>query len=235
MTAVLAIGGTDSSCGAGLARDLAVIAAHGLTARICVTAVTAQGAGGVTASQPLPPDLIAAQIAAAGPVAAIKTGMLANAAVIGALIESLPDAPLIIDPVLCATSGAPLLDPDGISALHDLFPRATLLTPNRPEAKALTGKTTPTAQAEALIEQGAKAVLIKGGHDTGDDATDILFTSPPRAFITHRPFTTARLPGTRRGTGCTLASAIACNLALGQSLEQAVASAKAYLTDWWRG
>lgn len=233
MKAVLAIGGSDSSCGAGLARDLAVIAAHGLTARICVTAVTAQGAGGVTASHPLPPDLIAAQIAAAGPVAAIKTGMLANATVIESVIaalRALPDAPLVIDPVLRASSGAALLDTAGVAALRKLFPRAALLTPNRPEAEALTGETTPDAQAAVLMRQGAKAVLIKGGHADGADATDLLF-----AATGCHSFNAPRLPGTRRGTGCTLATAIVCGLAQGQGLEQAVAAAKAYLTAWWRG
>lgn len=229
MTAVLAIGGTDLSCGAGLARDLAVIGAHGLQARLCVTAVTAQGAGGVTASHPLPAKVIAAQIASAGPVAAIKTGMLANAAVIGALKE-LPEAPLVIDPVLRSSSGAALLDPAGIAALRKLFPRAALLTPNRPEAEALTGETTPDAQAAALMRQGAQAVLIKGGHAEGAKATDLLFTANTR-----HSFSAPRLPGTRRGTGCTLASAIACQLAQGAPLEQAVAAAKAYLTNWWRG
>lgn len=228
MKAVLAIGGTDSSCGAGLARDLAVIAAQGLEARLCVTAVTAQGAGGVTASHPLPAKIIAAQIAAAGPVAAIKTGMLANESVIAAL-RDLPPVPMVIDPVLAATSGARLLDAAGVAALRKLFARATLLTPNRPEAQALTGETAPDAQAAALMRQGAKAVLIKGGHADGTDATDLLFSATGC-----RSFSAPRLPDTRRGTGCTLATAIACGLAQGGGLEQAVAAAKAYLTGWWQ-
>ncbi len=229
MSVILVIGGMDSSAGAGLARDLMVIRNYGHDARLCVTAVTAQGQTGVAACQPMPPDLIEAQILAAGPVDAVKTGMLADAAIVSAIARVLPNAPLVIDPVLRASAGQALIDADGQSAvIRDLLPRATVLTPNLPEAQALTGSNEPAEQAARLLMRGARSVLIKGGHAKGAQSVDRLYRpgQPPV------PFAAPRLPGSFRGTGCTLATAIACGLADGRPLNDAVRDAKARLNRW---
>lgn len=232
MRRLLIIAGSDSSCGAGIARDLAVAAGLGAAPRLCITAVTAQDAGGVRAIYPVPADVIAAQIAAAGPVAAVKIGMLADAptlrAVATALNRSNVTCPVVLDPVLSASAGGALLNADGVAALHGLLPRLSLITPNLPEAAALTGHNDITDQGCALLRQGAAAVLIKGGHGGGALATDWLFEpdQPPRAF-SH-----PRRPVTRRGTGCTLSTAIACALAAGATLPDAITAARACLDDW---
>ena len=144
---VLVIAGLDSSGGAGVLRDCAVLAEYGLTARVAVTTVTAQGATGVTALHPVPPAVVAAQIAAAGSVRAIKSGMLANAGIVRTVARALPAGiPFILDPVLAASSGADLLNAAGRAALgQHLLARATLITPNLPEAALLTGLPEATA------------------------------------------------------------------------------------------
>lgn len=232
MRHILIIAGSDSSCGAGIARDLAVTTEIGAMPRLCITAVTAQDANGVRASHPVPPDTIAAQISAAGPVQAVKIGMLSNAetvrAVTDAMANALPHCPTVLDPVLMASAGGVLLDGDGQAALRALFPNITLITPNLPEAAALTGHDEIGAQGKALLDLGANAALIKGGHARGRQATDWLFRPGQPA----QPFTTPRHPTDRRGTGCTLSTAIACMLADGMALPDAVSRAKDYLDDW---
>ena len=230
---VLIVAGLDSSTGAGLARDLAVMADLGLTARLAATAVTAQDAAGGCILHPVPGAMVAAQIHAAGPVRAAKLGMLANAEVIAAVARSLPMVPVVLDPVLATSAGVPLIDAAGQAAIiARLFPRATLITPNRPEAARLTGlpeATAPDRLAAALFAFGARAVLLKGGHGGGDEAVDWLFRPHAPALRLSSP----RKPGTRRGTGCTLASAIAGHLALGADLASACGQAKAHLDLWY--
>lgn len=239
---VLVIAASDSSGGAGLTRDVATLAELGTEARCAVTAVTVQTDREVRAIHALAADLIGAQIRAAlaaGDIGAIKIGMLARRASIEALLETLPpraEVPIVLDPVLAASSGATLLDPEGERALRsELLPRVTLLTPNIPEASALLGETTQGAdelpierleeQARRLLRLGPRAVLLKGGHAHGAQVTDILAVESEEL----RHLRTPRIPGQRRGTGCSLASAIAAHLAAGRSLVQACRDAQSYV------
>ncbi len=230
---VLVIAGLDSSTGAGIARDLAVLADLGLPARVVATAVTAQDAGGGCQVHPMPAAMVAAQIHAAGPVPVARLGMLANADVVAAVAETLPDLPFVLDPVLATSAGVALLDEAGQAAMiARLIPRAALVTPNLPEATLLTGLFHGAALedlAAGFFAMGAKAVVLKGGHAGGPEAVDWLWRpgSPPLRFAAPRK------PGTRRGTGCTLATAIAAHLALGDDLATACSSAKRYLSAWW--
>ena len=230
---VLVIAGLDSSTGAGLARDLAVLADHDMAARVVATAVTAQDVGGGCCLHPIPAAIVAAQIRAAGAVGAAKLGMLANADIVAAVAETLPDLPFVLDPVLATSAGVQLLDADGRAAMiAQLFPRATLLTPNLPEAATLTGlpAVTPLQDlAAAFFAMGAQAVLLKGGHADGPEAVDWLWCRG-RAPLR---FAAPRKSGTRRGTGCTLATAIAAHLALGDDLVTSCDHAKRYLSAWW--
>jgi len=240
VSAVLVIGGTDSSGGAGLARDLATLA-HLRTRAVCaVTAVTAQSDRAVSAVHVVPVDVVRAQITAAlatCAVAAIKIGMLATRATVEAVADALPPrgrVPLVLDPVLASSSGAALLDAAGRSALRELLlARATILTPNIPEAAALLEQPPAHAEAElvsqgrALLALGAGAVLLKGGHASGPEATDLLLHSDAAP----RRLSAPRLLATRRGTGCTLASAIAAALAAGCDVSEACARAKQHVTQ----
>ncbi len=230
---VLLIGGMDSSGGAGLLRDAAAASGAGVPYRVAVTAVTAQTDGAVTAIHPVPTEVVAAQIAAAGPVGAVKIGMLHGRRIVAAVAGALPPAPVVLDPVIRASSGRALLDREGLSALLELLlPRAALLTPNLPELRLLGDALgcPPGAEDEAiagrLFARGCAAVLVKGGHG-GDPrwATDRLFTpaAPPRRYRARRA------PVELRGTGCQLASAIAASLAAGVSLDRAVRDARAGL------
>lgn len=239
MTAVLVIAGTDSSGGAGLARDVATLTGFGIGALVAVTAVTAQTDSEVRAVELLAPPLVQAQIHAAlatRRAAAIKTGMLGNGAIVAAVAAAIPPrelVPLVLDPVLAATSGGALLDGAGRAALTALLlPRATLLTPNIPEAALLLG-VAPATSAEEIIGQGRalcalgpEAVLVKGGHASGALAIDWLVT---RAGSVHR-LAAPRLAGARRGTGCALASAIAAGLAAREPLAVACERAKEHVT-----
>ena len=240
MTSVLVIAGTDSSGGAGLARDVATLTRFGVGALVAVTAVTAQTDDEVRAVELLPAPLVSAQISAAlaaRRVSAIKTGMLGNGAIVEAVAAATPPralVPLVLDPVLAATSGGSLLDDRGRAALVALLlPRATLLTPNIPEAALLLGAA-PASSAEEIIGQGralcalgAPAVLVKGGHGCGALAIDWLVT---RAGGVRR-LAAPRLTAARRGTGCALASAIAAGLAARVPLEIACERAKAHVTE----
>jgi hydroxymethylpyrimidine/phosphomethylpyrimidine kinase len=243
VTAVLVIAGTDSSGGAGLARDVATLTRLGAEALCAVTAVTAQSDREVKAVELQPPGLVRAQISAAlatGRVGAIKIGMLGNGTIVEAVAGVIPpreQLPLVLDPVLAASSGGALLERAGRAALVALLlPRATLLTPNIPEAGALVGVAPASSAAEivaqgrALCARGASAVLVKGGHASGELASDWLVT----AAGTVREFTGPRLAGTRRGTGCALASAIAAGLAARLSLEAACERAKDHVSEMWR-
>ena len=233
---VLTIGGSDSSGGAGVQADIKTITLLGGYAASAITAVTVQDTHRIHAIHPIPPDLIVAQARAVLDdigADAIKTGMLGGKAVVEAIADLLADmaVPIVIDPVMAATTGAALLDDDAVEALRGrLIPLAALLTPNAPEAERLTGLIVTTTDdlrraGEALLGMGARAVLMKGGHVPGDSVTDVLMTPSGETL-----FTSARI-ATRHshGTGCTLASACAVGLAQGLDLPAAVERAHAFV------
>jgi hydroxymethylpyrimidine/phosphomethylpyrimidine kinase len=235
---VLIFAGSDSGGGAGVQADIKTVTALGGHASTAITAITVQNTLGVSAIHPLPTALAVAQARAVLDdigADAIKTGMLGDAAMIEAVAEVIAGSgvPAVIDPVMAAKGGAVLLEPYAVQALADaLIPLAALLTPNAPEAAALTGRTVETTddlrRAGAwLIERGAGAVLMKGGHIPGDRVVDLLITP-----VAETRFETGRI-STRHthGTGCTLASGCAAGLAQGHTLERSVARAHVYLQE----
>ena len=235
---VLIIAGSDSGGGAGVQADIKTVTALGGYAATAITAITVQNTLGVHGVHGLPPELVRAQAEAVLSdigADALKTGMLGDAAMVRAVADILEGAgaPAVVDPVMVAKGGAPLLAAEAVTAVREaMVPRAALLTPNAPEAAALTGLPVETdAQArragEALLELGARAVLMKGGHLPGERVIDILMT--PAGETT---FEAERLH-TRHthGTGCTLASACAAGLAQGLPLTEAVARAWAYVQE----
>jgi hydroxymethylpyrimidine/phosphomethylpyrimidine kinase len=237
MRTALTIAGSDSGGGAGIQADLKTFAAHGVFGTSAITAVTAQNTLGVTSWQALPADLVTAQIeAVAGDIGAhsVKTGMLANAAIVEAVaaaIESM-DLPLVVvDPVMVAKGGDRLLEEDAVLALRsELLPRAYIVTPNLPEAEVLAGMHVDSIEAmheagRRILALGPRVVLVKGGHLDSPDAVDVVCTGK-ESYELRGP----RIAGTNtHGTGCTLASAIAANLALGIDDRDAIERAKAYL------
>ncbi len=235
----MTVAGSDSSGGAGIQADLKTFIALGVYGASALTALTAQNTTGVQAVHPVPADFVARQMRSVLDdldVRAIKTGMLADAAIIRAvasILASVPAIPVVVDPVMVATSGDPLLATDAVETLRtQLIPRATLITPNLPEAAVLLGTTIARtdaeaeAQAVALAKLGAKAVLVKGGHGTGDEAVDFLYADGRIERISTPRIATRNT----HGTGCTLSAAIAAGLAKGQSLGEAVRKAKTFLT-----
>ncbi|ODU95773.1 MAG: bifunctional hydroxymethylpyrimidine kinase/phosphomethylpyrimidine kinase [Rubrivivax sp. SCN 70-15] len=236
---LLSIAGSDSGGGAGIQADLKTFAALGGYGMSAITAVTAQNTLGVTAIHAVPPGIVAAQIAAVvGDIGvdAVKIGMLPSAATVQAVAEALrssnPGAPIVLDPVLLASSGDRLVAPDTVTAmLRELFPLATLVTPNLDEAALLLGRAIAGADemesaAVDLLALGAPAVLLKGGHLQGEVVTDVL----AGADGTRLAFSAPRLASRNlHGTGCTLSSAIAAGLALGRTLPDAVAQARDFL------
>jgi hydroxymethylpyrimidine/phosphomethylpyrimidine kinase len=236
---VLTIAGSDSSAGAGIQADLKAISANGGYGASVITAVTAQNTRGVTAAVELDLDLIRAQADAVFgdlQVGAVKTGMLASVGVIETVAKVLRDhrpPHFVLDPVMISKTGFPLLRPEAVGALREtLLPLATLLTPNVHEAHALTGLQVRTpGEAEAagrqLVAAGAGAVLVKGGHLEERPATDVLVTA-----TAVRVFPGEHLDARHtHGTGCTYSAAIATQLARGCLLEEAIARAKAYVTE----
>ena len=235
---VLVVAGSDSGGGAGIQADIKTIAALGGYAQTAVTAVTAQDTHGVRAVHPVPAEMVAQQMRAAlGDVGAdaAKTGMLGDAATIAAVCDVLealaPALPLVVDPVLAATGGQRLLAAGALGVLMArLLPRAALVTPNIPEAEALTGiaisgVTDMRRAADRLRAYGARAVLVKGGHLPGGTVTDLLVDA---AGV--QTFVAPRIDSRHtHGTGCTLASAIALGLAQGMLLPDAVERARAYV------
>jgi hydroxymethylpyrimidine/phosphomethylpyrimidine kinase len=236
------IAGSDSSGGAGLQADLKTAQAFGVYAQTAVTAITVQDTNRVSAVVPVAPDTVTAQIhAALNDIGAdaIKIGMLGNGEIAAAVADALEasDIPLVLDTVLLSSSGAALLDEAGITVLKKrLMRRAALVTPNLPESEALTG-ILPVSEhrlrnaAMVFKMLGSEAVLFKGGHappsneKSGETVRDVLWSGGE--FI---PFEAPRQPGRHtHGTGCTLATAIACGLAQGQELREAVARAHAYV------
>jgi hydroxymethylpyrimidine/phosphomethylpyrimidine kinase len=238
--AVLVIAATDSSGGAGLTRDVRTLTDFSVDALCVVTAVTAQSDKRVTAVHHIPPEVIRAQISGAletRQVGAIKIGMLGIRATVEAVAECLATVaravPLVIDPVLISSSGGMLLDAPGRAALLErLLPLTMVVTPNVPEVAALLGEPVATDAAELirqgqrLLELGSRAVLLKGGHATGEEAVDMLIAPGGVDKINSR-----RVAGSSRGTGCALASGIAAGLASGQPLLEATTRAKRYVLE----
>lgn len=230
----LTIAGSDSCGGAGIQADLKTFAAHGVEGSTAIIALTAQNTCGVTAVRAMDAEFVEAQIRAVAEdarIGATKTGMLANAEIIQAVVRSLDVydlGQLVVDPVMVATSGARLLDKDAEQLMREhLLPRADLVTPNLPEAAVLAGLDRDAgseAIADAILESGCAAVLVKGGHDGSDTLTDLLATPGSRRAFRHDRI--GRSPV--HGTGCALSAAITARLARGAELEEAVGAA----IDW---
>jgi hydroxymethylpyrimidine/phosphomethylpyrimidine kinase len=235
----LTIAGSDSGGAAGIQADLKTFSALGVYGASAITALTAQNTLGVQAVHAPPAEFVARQIRSVlddMAVHAIKTGMLFSADIADSVADALddnPNIPLVLDPVMVATSGDALIRQDAVAAIiRRLFPGAALITPNLAEAAFLTGlspardRMEMEAQGRALLARGARAVLVKGGHAGGEEAVDLLIT--PSGV---KPFAAPRIKTSNtHGTGCTLAAAIAAHLARGDDLETAIGNAKEYLT-----
>jgi hydroxymethylpyrimidine/phosphomethylpyrimidine kinase len=237
----LTVAGSDSSGGAGIQADLKTFSALGVYGASVITALTAQNTCGVDGVLPIPAGFVAQQLSSVFAdldVGAVKTGMLASSEIIEAVLDVLPAGgapPIVVDPVMVATSGDRLINEDAITVVRDLLmPRAALITPNLAEAAVLLGQPEATnreqmeQQGRDLAERGAHAVLIKGGHVRGSEACDVLVRpdAPPVWFTA--PWVDT--PHTH-GTGCTLSAAITAGLAGGRSLVAAIEHAKSYLTQ----
>jgi len=234
---VMTIGGFDPSSGAGITADLKTLAAENCYGVAAITALTVQNSQGVSSLHAMDPSLLrttAENLLAEGHIKAIKIGMLANRAnaeVVREILAAHPAIPAVLDPVIRSTSGASLLDEEGTAFLREhLLSRVRIVTPNLDEAAALTGLSVENiegmkAAAQKLIELGASAVVVTGGHL--DKAIDVFHDgSSVETFVGDRV-----KPDNTHGTGCTYASAIAANLALGRSLRESVMLAKAYVTE----
>jgi hydroxymethylpyrimidine/phosphomethylpyrimidine kinase len=230
---VLIVAGSDSSGGAGLQADIKTAQAFGCYAMTAVTAVTVQNTRGVGAVHAVPPDIVAGQIEACLTdigADAIKIGMLGSAKLIKAVADALKGVrvPVVLDPVMAATSGDRLLPENAVrSLIKELFPRASVVTPNLPETRALVGRGGAETAGRKLMSLGARAALIKGGHATSATVDDVLVWSGgvetyafPRIKTRHT-----------HGTGCTLSTAIACGLAQHLSLPLAVGRAREYVQN----
>jgi hydroxymethylpyrimidine/phosphomethylpyrimidine kinase len=238
---VLTIAGSDSGGGAGIQADLKTMLAHGVHGMSVITAVTAQNSLGVQGIWSLPLDAVRAQFRSVVDdigVDAVKTGMLGTADTVECVAELLAgladDVSVVVDPVCVSKHGDPLIDDDALASLRErLLPLATVVTPNLDEAQRLAGGVwgTPPELAQRLLEFGPEWVLVKGGHADGDPV-DYL-ARPGAAPISYA----AERADNRHthGTGCTLASALACGLALGRSVPEATAAAKRYVTGAIRG
>jgi hydroxymethylpyrimidine/phosphomethylpyrimidine kinase len=238
MNHLLTIAGSDCSGGAGIQADLKTFAALGGFGMSVITAVTVQNTRGVRDSQDIRPDVIAGQIAAVFEdirVDGVKIGMVSRTETILAIAETLGrhrSAPIVLDPVMVSKSGYHLLMPEAVDTLvKRLFPLATMITPNLPEAELITGMTVQTTHhmreaARRLHDLGTPQVLVKGGH-LSTEATDILFDG---SAFHELPGKKIETPHTH-GTGCTLSSAITAFLADGRAPEEAVARAKEYVTE----
>jgi hydroxymethylpyrimidine/phosphomethylpyrimidine kinase len=231
MVTALTIAGSDSGGGAGIQADLKTFAAHGVYGTSAITALTAQNTMGVTGVHVVPPEFVVAQIDAIAddiPIAAVKTGMLATAPIVRAVADVIARRRLrwlVVDPVMVAKSGDRLLDEKAVhEVISALIPLASVVTPNRMEAEVLTGRAVVSGDdareaAKALVDLGARAAIVKGGHFQDADVVDLLYDG--RDF---HEFRHPRQP-TRHthGTGCTFAAALTANLALGHPLPNAVA------------
>jgi hydroxymethylpyrimidine/phosphomethylpyrimidine kinase len=233
MKIALTIAGSDSGGGAGIQADLKTFQQFGVYGTSVIVALTAQNTRGVRAVESVPEAMVAAQLTALAedlPPDALKTGMLAEAALVRLVAKAIREngwQPLVVDPVMVATSGQRLLTTEAEDVIREsLVPLAALVTPNLDEAAMLTGRVvhdvaTMERAGETLVRFGAAAALVKGGHLTGDTLTDVLVT--PEGV---RRFTRPRIPtGSTHGTGCTLSAAITAGLALSRPLETAVVDA----------
>jgi hydroxymethylpyrimidine/phosphomethylpyrimidine kinase len=238
MRTALTIAGSDSGGGAGIQADLKTFAALGVYGTSAITAITAQNTRGVVAWEPVAPSLVVAQIEAVLAdlgADAIKTGMLANAAIVSAIsavLERVEPGSRVVDPVMVAKGGDRLLEAPAIECIRrELLPLARVVTPNIPEAEVLAGMRVTSLEdmreaGRRILRLGPRVVLVKGGHLEGDDSVDIACSDAgPVEFRSPRLQTVHT-----HGTGCTLASAIAANLALGHGDLEAIRLAKAYVT-----
>jgi hydroxymethylpyrimidine/phosphomethylpyrimidine kinase len=238
MKAALAIAGSDCSGGAGIQADLKTFSAHGVFGMSVITSVVAENTFRVIEYQDVRPDIIAKQIDAVFEdivPASVKIGMLSNRETMLIVAEKMKEwipANIVIDPVMYAKNGSALMEPEAVNALiSELVPLAGLITPNIPEAEKMSGIDIETQDdmkkaARIIRDMGCRAVLVKGGHATGD-ATDILFDGSEFYSFTARRIDTKNT----HGTGCTFSSAIASNFASGFTLKKAVEQAKAYVTE----
>jgi hydroxymethylpyrimidine/phosphomethylpyrimidine kinase len=238
MKNLLTIAGSDSSGGAGIQADLKTFAALGAYGMSAITAVTVQNTRGVRTSQDLRPEIISGQIEAVFEdiqVHGVKIGMVSRAETILSIsktLEQFPSVPVVIDPVMVSKSGFPLLSPDAANELiNRLFPLASMITPNIPEAELLTGTAITCVKemhdaARKLFELGPLRVLVKGGH-LSSEATDVLFDGSSFRDFPGKKIETIHT----HGTGCTLSAAITTFLANGMPPGEAIARAKAYLTE----
>lgn len=239
----LTIAGSDSGGGAGIQADLKTFQALGVFGTTAITAVTVQNTRGVSGYEELSPGLVGDQIRAVATdigADAAKTGMLASAAIVEAVADAVSETALpnlVVDPVFVSKHGHRLLQEDAVEALRErILPLATIVTPNLPEAGGLAGFPVETEAdmrraGEAILEAGAGAVLVKGGHLPGEEATDLLVTEEGATPLSSERIDT---PHTH-GTGCVLSAAIAAGLALGDDLEAAVRRGKVFVTGAIRG
>jgi len=232
----LTVAGSDPSGGAGIQADLKTFHQFRVYGEAVLTLITVQNTLSVSRVELLDPELVRQQLAAVLgdiPPGAAKTGALGSAAIIEAVSQAIGGTPLVVDPVMISKHGAPLISPAAVDALRlTLFAKALLITPNLHEAAALTGHPVETPEemilaARRLLEFGSEAVLIKGGHLAGNQASDVLVTRDSLDW-----FTSARTdtPHTH-GTGCTYSAAITALLARGLSLREAVGKAKVFITE----
>ena len=237
MNTALTIAGSDSSGGAGIQADIKTMTMNGVYAMSCITALTAQNTTGVTGIMEVAPDFLALQLEAVFTDIypdAVKTGMVSSGELIRTIAEKLKEFDaknIVVDPVMVATSGAKLISDDAIEVLEsELLPLAAVITPNIPEAEVLSGMTIRNEEdmigaAKAVYERYGCSVLCKGGHQI-NDANDLLYRSGGYVWFKGKRIDN---PNTH-GTGCTLSSAIASNLAKGQTLDEAVEQAKKYIS-----
>jgi hydroxymethylpyrimidine/phosphomethylpyrimidine kinase len=233
----LTIAGSDSGGGAGIQADLKTFHQFGVHGTSVIVAVTAQNTIGVRAIHVIPDQIVSAQLTALAedlPPAAVKTGMLATPSLVQLVAGAIREYQwrcYVLDPVLSASSGDPLLSRDAVALMREqLLPLATIITPNLDEAETMTGLVVRDVEAMEragyrLLELGARAVLIKGGHLTGPDAVDVLVVPGGVRKFSHPRLTTS----STHGTGCTLSAAITAGLALGRSLERAIEDALEYV------
>lgn len=237
----LSIAGSDSCGGAGIQADLKTFSALGVYGMTAITAITAQNTLGVQAVQAVEPDIIRGQLDALFSdftIDAVKTGMLNNLETVKVVIEAIDKYRpkwLIVDPVMVSTSGSILLEEDAIALMVDeLLPRASLVTPNIPEAERISGRKIELANGNEIAylmvkEKKFKAVLLKGGHLEGDEANDLFveaYKEYPVVFRKEKIDTR-----NTHGTGCTLSAAITAGLAIGMDLDEAVAQAEKYIGE----
>lgn len=239
-TVVLSIAGYDPSSGAGVTADVKTALAHGCFAATCITALTVQSTMGVKAVEPVRAEAIRLTLEALAadlPIAAVRIGMLGSGEVASAIADFLSARRpklLVVDPIIRSSSGAPLLDKAGFQVLRErIIPLAALVTPNLDEAEALTGVAvrdleSQRSAAEALLQLGPAAVVVTGGHL--DPATDLLLSRDESGHPVEIRFDGSHIVSrSTHGTGCAFATSVACNLALGRSMVEAVRHAKEYV------